>query len=80
MNSALRQQIQSACDDLYRDPDNVAAVDRLRQLLGAQEGVSQATWRRLVEIACDQLYDAPEDHDTRDRLLLLLAARGSATL
>lgn len=80
MNSALRQQIQSACDDLYRDPDDAAAVDRVRALLGAEAGVSEANWRRLVKLACDQLYDAPEDQGSRDLLLVLLTARGSATL
>ncbi len=80
VNSVLRQQIQSACDDVHRDPEDNAAIDRLRRLLGANQGVSHATWRRLVELACDQLFDDPEDHDTRDRLLLLLAARGSVTL
>lgn len=81
MNSSLRQQIQSACDDVHRDPDDVAALSRLQQLLTAEASdavnVSQDTWRRLVKIACDDLYDDPEDTDTRDLLLLLLAARES---
>ena len=80
MNSTMRQQIQSACDDVYRNPDDEGAVDRLRGLLGAEAGVSQAIWRRLVKLACDKLYDSPDDQDSRDLLLVLLTARGSATL
>ncbi|MCF6389079.1 hypothetical protein L2K20_19050 [Mycobacterium sp. MBM] len=80
MNSLLRQQIQSACNSVHRNPDDAAAIDRLRRLLNADAGVSQVAWRRMVELACDQLIDDPSDRDTRDRLLLLLAARGSATL
>lgn len=64
---------------VHRDPDDLAAIDRLRRLLGADGGVSEASWRRMVELACDQLFDDPDDGDIRDRLLLLLAARGSAT-
>jgi hypothetical protein len=79
VNSALREQIQSACNDVYRDPDDVGAIDRLRGLLGAETGVSQAIWRRLVKLACDKLYDSPEDEDSRDLLLALLTARGSTT-
>jgi hypothetical protein len=80
VNSALRQQIQAACDEVYRDPDDTGAIERLRGLLGAQAGVSQAIWRRLVKLACDKLYDSPEDQDSRDLLLVLLTVRGSATL
>ena len=80
VNSALRQQIQSACDAVYRDPDDTGAVERLRGLLGAPTAVSHANWRRLVKLACDKLYDSPEDQDSRDLLLALLTARGSATL
>lgn len=80
VNSALRQQIQAACDAVYRDPDDAGAIERLRGLLGAQAGVSQAIWRRLVKLACDKLYDSPEDQDSRDLLLVLLTVRGSATL
>lgn len=80
VNSALREQIQSACDDVYRDPDDTVAVDRLRRLLGAEAGISHARWRRMVKLACDELYDSPENQDSQDRLLVLLTARGSATL
>ena len=75
MTSTLREQIQSACDDVHRDPDDAAAIDRLRELLGGQPGMSQANWRRLVKLACDELYDSPEDPDCRDRLLALLTTR-----
>lgn len=80
MNSALRQQIQSACDDVYRDPDDTAAADRLRGLLGGEAAMTHASWRRLVKLACDELYDSPDDQDSRDRLLVLLTARRSAAL
>lgn len=81
MNSSLRQQIQSACDDVHRDPDDVAALGRLQRLLSTEAAdavnVSQDTWRRLVKIACDELYDDPDNTDTRDLLLFLLTARAS---
>lgn len=80
VNSTVRQQIQAACDDVHHNPDDAAAVDRLRQLLGAEARSAQANWHRLVKLACDEVYDSPEDQDARDRLLVLLAARGSATL
>lgn len=83
MNSSLREQIQSACDDVYRNPDDAVALGTLQRLLGADTtkaggtvgtAVPQETWRRLVKIACDELFDDPENPDVRDRLLLLLAA------
>lgn len=80
VNSTLRQQIQSACDDVHRNPDDAAAIDRLRMLLGADHEVAQANWHQLVKIACDEVYDSPDDQDARGRLLGLLSARGSATL
>ncbi len=82
MESMLRQQIQAACDDVYRNPDDVAASERLQRLLNAattnRAGVEPAlNWHRLVRIACDEVYDAPENAAARDRLLMLLMARGS---
>lgn len=79
----MQQQIQTACDDLYRDPNDAGAFSRLRQLLGAptedETGtvagvVSQHSWRRLVRVAANQLYDDPENADAGHVLLLLLAA------
>ena len=80
MNPTFRQQIQTACDDVHRNPDDVDAVDRLRRLLGSDSDAAQANWHRLVKLACDEVYDSPDDQDARDRLLVLLTARGSATL
>lgn len=83
MTATVQQQIQSACDDLYRDPNDENAFGRLRRLLGARPGdaggtvggvVSQHTWRRLVKTACNEVYDDPENNDARDLLLLLLTA------
>lgn len=84
MESMLRQQIQAACDDVHRDPDDRAACDRLHRLLTAAtanraEVEQPLNWHRLVRMACDEVYDAPEDPEARHRLLLLLAARGSGT-
>lgn len=79
MNTALRQQIQFVCDEVYRDPGDAAAFNRLQHLLSSEvddetRGVSQGNWQRLVRLACDELFDAPEDRDAQDRLLFLLAA------
>lgn len=76
VNSALREQIQSVCDDLYRDPDDADAFSRLRELLGADDNklVSPHTWRRLVQTASNRLFDEPDSSDARDLLLLLLTA------
>ncbi len=84
MESMLRQQIQAACDDVYRDPDDAAASERLQRLLRAASTTNRAgvvepalDWHRLVRVACDEVYDAPENAEARDRLLMLLMARGS---
>lgn len=83
MALTVRQAIQNACDDVYGDPDDSAALQQLRQLLSGpgSDGagvvgsvVPRATWRRLIRIACDELHDDPDDQDAKDRLLLLLVA------
>ncbi|MGN7780171.1 hypothetical protein ACTJJE_11710 [Mycolicibacterium sp. 22603] len=82
MNAALREQIQSICDDLYRDPHNTDAFDRLRTALGINDHhrvVPQDTWQRMVQKACDRLFDEPDDADARDLLLLLLTAGNALT-
>lgn len=82
VNAALREQIQSACDDVHHDPNDRDAFDRLGRLLGAEvsdvvvgAAIPEENWRSLVRTACDELFDDPENRDARVRLLLLMAAR-----
>lgn len=82
MNSALREQIQSICDVLYRDPHNTEAFDRLRAVLGIDDHrrvVSRDNWQRMVQKACDRLFDEPDNNEARDQLLLLLTAGDALT-
>ena len=77
MNSALREQIQSICDVLYRDPHIAEAFDQLRTILGIDDHhrvVPHDNWQRMVQKACDRLFDEPDNADARDLLLVLLTA------
>lgn len=82
MNSALREQIQSICDVLHRDPYDTEAFDRLRTVLGIDDHrrvVSRENWQRMVKKACDRLFDEPDNNEARDQLLLLLTAGNTLT-
>jgi hypothetical protein len=71
------RDVQSACDDLYVDPFNPAARERVRVLLGASPGAtvlaSPREFRRRLLIACDELHDDPADVDAQAALLMLLS-------
>jgi hypothetical protein len=71
------RDVQIACDDLYVDPFNPAARERVRALLGASPGAtvlsSPKEFRRRLLIACDELHDDPSDTDAQAALLMLVS-------